>query len=71
MNSFTERAKGSETGSKRNQELRFRIAARRNRLYGLWAAARMGLLAGEEAEADAKTVVEADLEAGMPMSSRR
>jgi hypothetical protein len=41
----------------------FRITARRNRLFGLWAATRLGLSAGEAAEAYAKAVVAADLEA--------
>ena len=63
MKSFTEREKGFEAEFKRNQELRFRVAARRNRLFGLWAAARLGLPAGEEAETYAKTVVAADFEA--------
>jgi len=48
---------------KHNQELRFRVTARRNRRFGLWAAARLGLPAGEEAEAYAKAVVAADFEA--------
>jgi hypothetical protein len=39
------------------------VTARRNRLFGLWAARWLGLAAGEEAEAYAKTVVAADLEA--------
>ena len=63
MKSFTERGKGFEAEFKRNQELRFRVTARRNRLFGLWAAARLGLPAGEEAETYAKTVVAADFEA--------
>jgi hypothetical protein len=63
MRSFNEREKGFEAEFKRDQELRFRITARRNRLFGLWAAARLGLSAGEAAEAYAKTVVTADLEA--------
>jgi len=63
MKSFTERERGFEAEFKRNQELRFRVTARRNRLFGLWAAARLGLSAGEESEAYAKTVVAADFEA--------
>jgi hypothetical protein len=63
MKSFTEREKGFEAEFKRDQELLFRITARRNRLFGLWAAARLGLPAGEASEAYAKTVVTADLEA--------
>ena len=62
MKSFSERERGFEAEFKRNQELAFRVAARRNRLFGLWAAARLGLPAGEEAEAYARTVVAADLE---------
>jgi hypothetical protein len=63
MKSFTEREKGFEAEFKRNQELMFRVTARRNRLFGLWAAVRLGLSAGEEAETYAKTVVAADFEA--------
>ena len=63
MKSFSDREKGFEAEFKRNQELRFRVTARRNRLFGLWAAKWLGLAAGEEAEAYAKTVVEADFEA--------
>jgi hypothetical protein len=62
MKSFSERERGFEAEFKRNQELAFRVAARRNRLFGLWAAARLGLPAGQEAEAYARTVVAADLE---------
>jgi hypothetical protein len=62
MKGLTEREKGFEAEFKRNQELRFRVIVRRNRLFGLWAAARLGLPAGEEAEAYAKTVVAADFE---------
>ena len=63
MKSFSDREKGFEAEFKRNQELQFRVTARRNRLFGLWAADRLGLPAGEAAEAYAKTVVTADLEA--------
>lgn len=63
MKSFTERGKAFETEFQRAQELAFRITARRNRLFGLWAAARLGLPAGEAAEAYARTVVAADFAA--------
>jgi hypothetical protein len=63
MKGLTEREKGFEAEYKRNQELRFRVTAGRNRLFGLWAAKWLGLAAGEEAEAYAKTVVAADFEA--------
>jgi len=63
LKSFKERQKGFEAEFMRGQELAFRIIARRNRLLGLWAAERLGLPAGEAAEAYAKTVVAADFEA--------
>ena len=62
MKSFTEREKGFEAELKHHEELRFRMTARRNRLFGLWAARRLGLTA-EEAEAYAKAVIAADFEA--------
>ena len=58
---FEDRQKGFEAEFKRNQELAFRVTARRNRLFGLWAAERMGLPASE-AEAYARTVVDADFQ---------
>ena len=63
MKSFVEREKGFEAEFMRNQELAFRINARRSKLFGLWAAARLGLPAGEAATAYAKTVVAADFAA--------
>ena len=63
MKSFSDREKGFEAEFKRNQELMFRVTARRNRLFGLWAAERMGVPGGQAAEDYAKTVVAADLEA--------
>ena len=42
MKSFSDREKGFEAEFKRNQELRFRVTARGNRLFGLWTAARQG-----------------------------
>jgi hypothetical protein len=56
----SEREKGFEAEFKRNQELEFRIGARRNRLFGLWAADRLGLEPGDAAETYAKTVVATD-----------
>jgi hypothetical protein len=63
MKSFIEREKGFEAEFIRNQELAFRINARRSKLFGLWAAARLGLPAGEAAGAYAKMVVAADFAA--------
>ena len=59
MTTFDEREQNFEKKFKHDQELRFKTIARRNKLLGLWAAARLGL-GGGEAEAYAKTVVEAE-----------
>lgn len=61
MKSLQDREKGFEAEFKRNQELQFRVTARRNKLFGLWAASKLGI-GGDEAEAYARTVVEADFE---------
>ncbi len=61
MSSFDEREKGFERKFERDQELAFKVRARRNKLLGLWAAGQMGL-SGDAAEAYAKDVVTADLE---------
>lgn len=62
MRSFEDRQKGFEAEFKRNQELQFRVTARRNKLFGLWAAEKLGLQPGDAAEAYARTVVDADFE---------
>lgn len=61
MTTFDEREKGFETKFARDQEMAFRITARRNRLIGAWAAELMGLTPAE-ADAYAKAVVQADFE---------
>ena len=61
MNSFEDRERGEEARFARDEEMMFRIQARRNRLIGQWAAARMGL-SSVETEAYAKGVVQADFE---------
>jgi hypothetical protein len=48
-------------GFAHDEEMLFRIQARRNRLLGQWAAERMGL-SSAETEAYAKGVVQADFE---------
>ena len=60
MTTFDEREQNFEKKFKHDQELRFKTNARRNKLLGLWAAARMGLT-GSDADAYAISVVEADL----------
>jgi hypothetical protein len=61
MTSFTDRERGYEASFARDEEMAFRITARRNRLAAQWAAAQMGLTP-EEADAYGKSVVQADFE---------
>ena len=63
MTTFDAREKEFEARFKHDQELQFKITARRNRLVGLWAAQHLGLL-GDAAEAYAQRVVEAQLQPG-------
>ena len=58
---FEKRQKGFESKWAHDEELRFKVYARRNKLLGLWAAGELGLK-GDAAEAYAKTVVAADFE---------
>ncbi|MEO8547167.1 MAG: DUF1476 domain-containing protein [Sphingomicrobium sp.] len=61
MTTFDERERAFESKFAHDEEVRFRVIARRNRLLGAWAARQMGL---SEAEADAyaKDVIRADFE---------
>ena len=59
--SFQDREKAFESKWAHDEELRFKIIARRNKLLGLWAAEQMGI-SGDEAAEYAKSVVRADLE---------
>lgn len=61
MTTFDDRERAFETKFARDEEMQFKITARRNKLVGLWAAERMGLTA-EEADSYAKDVVRADFE---------
>ena len=61
MTRFDDRERGFEGKFKHDQELGFKISARRNKLLGLWAAREMKLPAAEH-DAYAKSVVMADLE---------
>jgi hypothetical protein len=61
MATFDDREKGFEQKYKHDNELEFKVSARRNRLLGLWAAKELGL-PDAEAEAYAKTVVMADFQ---------
>ena len=61
MTSLTEREKAFEAKYQHDQELVFKVGARRNKLLGLWAAELMKL-SKDEAVAYAKKVVESDFE---------
>jgi hypothetical protein len=63
MPTFADREKEFEARFRHDQEFRFRVTARRNRLLGLWAAEQLGLL-GDAAEAYGKHVVDAQFEPG-------
>ncbi|MCQ8782750.1 DUF1476 domain-containing protein [Mangrovibrevibacter kandeliae] len=58
---FSDREKDFEARYVHDQELRFRIEARRNRLIGLWAAAKLGLL-GQAADDYTQDVIRTALE---------
>ncbi|MEO7276936.1 MAG: DUF1476 domain-containing protein [Sphingomicrobium sp.] len=61
MSQFNDRERAFEAKYARDEEMQFRIIARRNRLLGEWAGRQMGLT---EAEADsyARDVVRSDFE---------
>ena len=61
MTDFNDRQKGEERKFAMDADTAFRVAARRNRLLGHWAAEKMGL-SPEETEAYAKAVIQADFE---------
>ena len=61
MTSFQDRERAEEAKFAHDEEMQFRVQARRNRLVGQWAAERMGL-SPAETEAYAKGVVQADFE---------
>ena len=61
MTTFNKREDAFEKQFAHDEELRFKAAARRNRLLGLWAAEKLGK-SGEDAEIYAREVVVSDLE---------
>jgi len=61
MSGFDDRQKGFEAKFQLDQDTQFKVTARRNKLLGLWAAAKLGL-SGGAADAYAKEVVIADFE---------
>ena len=61
MSQFDDRERAFETKFAHDEEMKFRITARRNKLVGQWAARQMGLN-DAETESYAKDVVRSDFE---------
>ncbi|MBA3838052.1 MAG: DUF1476 domain-containing protein [Sphingomonas sp.] len=61
MTTFDDRERAFETQFAREEDLAFRVTARRNKLVAHWAAGLMKLSA-DDADAYAKSVVQADFE---------
>jgi hypothetical protein len=61
MSQFEDRQRAFEAKFAHDEEMKFRIIARRNRLLGEWAARQMGL-SEAETESYAKDVVRSDFE---------
>ena len=61
MTDFNDRQRAEEAKFAMDEQTAFRVAARRNRLLGQWAASQMGLTP-EETDAYAKEVIQADFE---------
>jgi hypothetical protein len=61
MTTFDDRRNAFEKKFAHDEDLRFKAMARRNKLFGLWAAGLLGRT-GAEADAYAKTVIMADFE---------
>ncbi|HET7491549.1 MAG TPA: DUF1476 domain-containing protein [Bradyrhizobium sp.] len=63
MTTFDKREEAFEKQFVVDEELKFKALARRNRLLGLWAAAKLGL-SGEAAVAYSREIVAAEFEEG-------
>ena len=61
MSAFDEREKGFEAKFKLDQDTKFKITSRRNKLLGLWAAGQLGIT-GPGADAYAREVVASDFD---------
>jgi hypothetical protein len=61
MTQFDERERAFEAKFAHDEDMKFRVIARRNRLLGEWAAQKMGL-SDVEADSYAKDVIRADFE---------
>jgi hypothetical protein len=63
MTTFDKREEGFEKKFAHDEELRFKANARRNKMFGLWAAEKLGI-SGDAANVYAKEVVMAAFEGG-------
>jgi len=61
MTTFDKREEGFEKQFAHDEELKFKATSRRNKLFGLWAAEKLGRT-GPDADAYAKEVVIADFD---------
>jgi hypothetical protein len=61
MTTFDEREKAFEAKYKQDEELRFKVMTRRDKLFGAFVGEQLGL-SGEELEAYAKSVIKANFE---------
>lgn len=61
MTTFDDRERAFETKYARDEEMAFRVVARRNKLLGAWAAGLMKLTP-EETEAYSRAVIQAEFE---------
>ncbi len=61
MTTFDNREKAAENKFAHDAEMQFKASARRNKMLGMWAAAKLGK-SGADADTYAKSVVMADFE---------
>ena len=61
MTTFDKRKEAYESKFARDEELKFKATARRNRLLGLWAAQKLGK-SQDDAQAYAREIVRADMQ---------
>jgi hypothetical protein len=69
MTTFDERERAFENKFQHDEELLFRIRAKRDKLVGLWAAGLLGLKEGD-ADAYAQQIIEQDMETKGPHDIR-
>ena len=61
MTTFDERKKAFESKFAHDEQLKFKVEARANKLLGIWAAGLLGLR-GDEADKYAREVIESDFD---------